>query len=173
MPHNPDPDLTRPVPTDATVATPPVTPDAAPPAAAAPVAASGAAPVQVAKKSWRSRVTHGRGLVVGALVVGLGLGAVGGSAGTWAATRDNSTATTADGTNRFDRDGDGRFGPPGGRGGMPPGGGQAPNGTQQDGGLSGGGAGTDGSTGQLPGGGTGSDGSTSGSTDANGAAQAT
>ena len=142
-----------------------------------PVAASGAVPVDGAKKSWRSRFSHGRGLVVGALVVGLGLGAVGGSAGTWAVTHDNATGTTADGTSGFDRGRDGSFGPPGGRGGMPPGGGQAPDGTQQDGGttgqLPGGGAGTDGSTGQQSGGGTGTDGSTGGSTDANGAAETT
>ena len=148
MPHNPD--LTQPVPTDVT---------------------SGSPPVDGARKSWHSRFSRGRGLVVGALVVGLGLGAVGGAAGTWAVTRDDTTGTRADGTPGLDRPGDSSFGPPGGRGGMPPGGrggmppggGQAPNGTQQDGGT----------PGQLPGGGPGTDGSTGGSTHANGAAEAT
>ena len=60
-------------------------------------------PAGAAKKSWRSRVSRGRGLAVGALVVGLGLGAVGGSAATWAVTHDDATGTTADGTGRFDR----------------------------------------------------------------------
>ena len=146
-------------------------------ASARPVPVVGPNPVPVAvpvataagsrKASWRSRVSGGRGLAVGALVVGLGLGAVAGSAVTWAVGHhDQVTGTTADGNARFDRDG-GRFGPPGGRGGMPPGGGQLPNGDQQGGDQQGG-------TGQLPGGGTGTGGST-GSTgsDSNGTAQTT
>jgi hypothetical protein len=166
MPH--DPDATGPVPTDVTRESPPVTSGAAAPAGAPaspasptptghPVTATGPAPAVGAKKSWRSRVSRGPGLAVAALVVGLGLGAVGGSAGTWAVTHDEPTGPVADGTAGFDRDGHGGFGPPGGRRGMPPGGGEAPNGTQQDGGA----------PGQLPGGGG------SGPTDANGAAEAT
>ena len=77
---------------------------------------------QAEKRTWRSRVSGGRGLAVGALVVGLGLGAVAGSAATWAVSHDKGTGTVADGTGRFDRDGDGDFGPRGGRGGPPPGG---------------------------------------------------
>lgn len=135
-----------------------------------PVAPVVPAVAQAEKRTWRSRVSGGRGLAVGALVVGLGLGAVAGSAATWAVSHDKGTGTVADGTGRFDRDGDGDFGPRGGRGGPPPGGqlpdgGQLPNGGQQQ---NGGG----GTTGQLPGGGT--DGSTGDSgTDANGTSQAT
>ena len=113
------------------------------------------------KKSWRSRVSGGRGLAAVALVVGLGLGAVGGAAATWAVTHDDATGTTADGNGRFDPDGDGTFGPPRGRGGMPPGG--VPQ--QQDG--------TGGTTGQLPGGGAGTGTGGSDGTDANGTAQTT
>ncbi len=135
-----------------------------------------------AQRSWPSRVSSGRGLAVVALVVGLGLGAVGGAAVTYAAThtdgaggiaegtggfdRDGTGRFDRDGTGRFDRDGDGDFGP-GGRG-DPPSGGRLP-----DGQLPGGGQLPDsdspqdgGTTGQLPGGGgTG--------TDANGTDQAT
>ncbi len=123
------------------------------------------AAAETAKKSWRSRVSSGRGLAVGALVVGLGLGAVGGSVATWAVTHDDAAGTTADGTGRFGPDGDGDFGPPRGRGGMPPGG-QLPDGQQQP-------DGSGGTTGQLPGGGAGNgtDGSTG--SDANGTSQAT
>ena len=101
-----------------------------------------------AKPSWRSRVSGGRGLAVAALLVGLGLGAVGGAAVTFAATHHDGIGTTADGIPLFDRVGDGGFGPHGGRGGPPPGGrfhvagpdgGDLPDG------------------GQLPGGGTGID----------------
>ena len=176
-----NPDLTRPIATEATAEQPPFTSDAVPPvreAAPSPVwaeaahegerpASTPAAPLDT-KDSWRSKVTGGRGLAAGALVVGLGLGAVGGSVATWAVTHDDapSVGTTADGRPGFDPDGDGGFGPPGGgRGGMPPGG------RQQDGGT----------TGRLPGGGAdtgnGTDGSTEGSsgsgTDANGTSQAT
>ncbi len=127
------------------------------------------AAAQAEKKTWRSRVSGGRGLAVGALVVGLGLGAVAGSAATWAVTHDKGTGTVADGTGGFDRDGDGDFGPRGGRGGPPPGG-QLPDG--QCGGQQQNGDG--GTTGQLPGGGAGTDGSTGDSgTDANGTSQAT
>ena len=135
-----------------------------------PVAPLAPAAAGAAKKSWRSRVSSGRGLAVGALIVGLGLGAVGGAATTWAVTHDDATGTTADGTGRFDRDGDGDFGPPRGRGGMPPGG-QLPDGQQQDGQQPPDGGG--GTTGQLPGGGAGNgtDGSTG--SDANGTSQAT
>ncbi|HEU5456395.1 MAG TPA: hypothetical protein VFU85_11990, partial [Nocardioides sp.] len=127
-----------------------------------PLAPVAPAAAETAKKTWRSRVSSGRGLAVGALVVGLGLGAVGGSAATWAVTHDDDTGTTADGIGRFDPDGG--FGPPRGRGGMPPGG-QLPDGQQQDGGG--------GTTGQLPGGGAGNgtDGSTG--SDANGTSQTT
>ena len=165
MPHDPDP--TGPVPTDVTRESPPVASDAATPAGAgAPasatptghaVTATGPDQVVGPKKSWRTRVSRGPWLAVAALVVGLGLGAVAGSAGTWAVTHDDHAGSVADGTAGFDRDGHGGFGPPGGRGGMPPGGGQAPNGTPQDGGA----------PGQLPGGGGG------GPTAANGAAEAT
>jgi hypothetical protein len=130
----------------------------APPAPAGPsVPPIAASP---AKPSWRSRVSGGRGLAVAALLVGLGLGAVGGAAVTFAATHHDGIGTTADGIPGFDRDGDGGFGPHGGRGGPPPGGqlpgGQLPGGDQpQD----------DDSQGQLPGGGTG--------TDSNGSAPAT
>jgi len=135
-----------------------------------PVAPLAPAAAGAAKKSWRSRVSSGRGLAVGALIVGLGLGAVGGAATTWAVTHDDAAGTTADGTGRFDRDGDGDFGPPRGRGGMPPGG-QLPDGQQQDGQQPPDGGG--GTTGQLPGGGAGNgtDGSTG--SDANGTSQAT
>ena len=142
-----------------------------PVAAMAPMASHGPSipPVAAApaKPSWRSRVSGGRGLAVAALVVGLGLGAVGGAAVTYAATSGDDRGSIADGTGgfdrngsgRFDRDGDGDFGP-GGHGGPPPGGplpgGQLPGGdSPQDGD----------SAGQLPGGGTG--------TDANGTGQAT
>ena len=127
-----------------------------PPAAPAAVVATVAE-----KKSWRSRVSGGRGLAAVALVVGLGLGAVGGATATWAVTHDDTTGTTADGNGRFDPDGDGTFGPPRGRGGMPPGG--VPQ--QQDG--------TGGTTGQLPGGGAGTGTGGSDGTDANGTAQTT
>ncbi len=142
-------------------------------AAMAPTAAYGPAVPAVppvaggpAEQSWRSRVSGGRGLAVAALVVGLGLGAVGGAAVSYAATHTDGAGRIAessdfdrDGTGRFDRDGDGDFGP-GGHGGPPPGGqlpgGQLPGGdSPQD----------DGGQGQLPGGGTG--------TDANGTSQAT
>jgi len=113
------------------------------------------------KKSWRSRVSGGRGLAAVALVVGLGLGAVGGATATWAVTHDDTTGTTADGNGRFDPDGDGTFGPPRGRGGMRPGG--LPQ--QQDG--------SGGSTGQLPGSGAGPGTGGSDGTDANGTAQTT
>ena len=131
-----------------------------------PVAAGRAAP---AKKSWRSRFSRGRGLAVGALVVGLGLGAVGGSAAPGRPPTTTHAGTVADGTGGFDRDGDGGFGPPGGRGGMPPGGGQCPDGSPAGWRHHRSAArrrrhGTDGSTG----------GSTDGTgTDANGAAEAT
>ncbi len=131
----------------------PVLPAAAPAAVVATVAE---------KKSWRSRVSGGRGLAAVALVVGLGLGAVGGATATWAVTHDDTTGTTADGNGRFDPDGDGTFGPPRGRGGMPPGG--VPQ--QQDG--------TGGTTGQLPGGGAGTAAPAARTgTDANGTAQTT
>ena len=72
-------------------------------------------------------MSSGRGLAVVALVVGLGVGAVGGAAATFAATHDDGAGTVADGTGGFDRDGDGDFGPRGGHGGPPPGG-QLPDG---------------------------------------------
>ncbi|MFL6167170.1 MAG: hypothetical protein ACJ710_12855 [Ornithinibacter sp.] len=141
----------------------------------APVAVVAAAPPQ---QSWRSRVSGGRGLAVVALVVGLGLGAVGGAAATYAATHTDGTGSIAGGsggpggsggfdrggTGRFDGDGDDDFGP-GGHGGPPPGGqfpdGRLPGGGQLPGGDS---PQDDGTTGQLPGG---------GGTDANGTSQAT
>ena len=153
----------RPVPVAGVSSAPPVVP-------VAPVAPVVPAAAQAEKESWRSRVSGGRGLAVGALVVGLGLGAVAGSATTWAVTHDKGTGTVADGAGGFDRDGDGGFGPRG-RGGPPPGGqlpdgGQLPGGQQQNG--------DGGTTGQLPGGGAGTDGSTGdGVTDANGTSQAT
>ena len=145
---------------------------AAPPPPVPPIAgygvpvATAAAPVAT-KSSWRSRVSGGKGLAVGALVVGLGLGAVGGSVATWAVVHDShGVGTTADG-HRFDRNGDGDFGPPdGGRGGFPPGGGQRPGGDQQGGDQQQGG-------GTLPGGGGGTGGSSGSGTDANGTSQAT
>lgn len=116
------------------------------------------------KKPWRSRVSGGRALAVGALVVGLGLGAIGGSAATWAVTHDDGPGAVADGTGGFDRDGDGGFGPRGGHGGPPPGGRLPDGGQQQDGGT----------TGQPPGGGAGTDDSSGDTgTDANGTSQAT
>jgi hypothetical protein len=136
---------------------------AAPVVAAVPVVPAVA---QAEKKSWRTRVSGGRGLAVGALIVGLGLGAVGGAAATWAVTHDNGSGTVADGTGRLGPDGDGDFGPHGGRGGPPPRG-QLPDGGQQQ-------NGDGGTTGQPPGGGAGTDGSTGdGGTDANGTSQAT
>jgi hypothetical protein len=100
-----------------------------------PALAAAATPV-VPKKAWTSRFSAGRGLAVGALVVGLGLGVVAGSAGTWAVTHgDRGVGSVADGEGRFDHHGDGDFGPPGGpggRGGMPPGG-QLPGGPPQNG----------------------------------------
>ena len=118
-----------------------------------------------ARKSWRSRVSGGRGLAVAALLVGLGLGAVGGAAVTFAAFHHDGIGTTADGTPGFDRDGDGGFGPHGGRGGPPPGG-QLPDGQLPGGQLPGGDQPQDDDgQGQLPGGGTG--------TDANGSSPAT
>jgi hypothetical protein len=115
--------------------------------------------------SWRSRMSGGRGLAVAALLVGLGLGAVGGAAVTFAATHHEGIGTTADGTPGFDRDGDGGFGPHGGRGGPPPGG-QLPDGQLPGGQLPGGDSPqNDDNPGQLPGGGTGSG--------ANGTSQAT
>lgn len=132
-----------------------------------PVAPASGYGVPVAPKaSWRSRMSGGKGLAVGALVVGLGLGAVGGSVVTWAAVHDgHGVGTTADGRG-FDRDGDRGFGPPdGGRGGFGPGDGQRQDGGQQQGGNQQGGPG------QLPGGGTG--GSTGSGTGANGTALAT
>jgi hypothetical protein len=124
-----------------------------------------------AEQSWRSRVSGGRGLAVAASVVGLGLGAVGGAAVSYAATHTDGAGRIAessdfdrDGTGRFDRDGDGDFGP-GGHGGPPPGG-QLPGGQLPGGQLPGGDSPQDdGGQGQLPGGGTG--------TDANGTSQAT
>ena len=108
MPHDPDVDLTQPVPTDVTQRVTAGDAGCRGPGQRARLGrphgplGDGDRPRSrsSAKKSWRSRVSHGRGLVVGALVVGLGLGAVGGSAGTWAATHDNTTGTTADGTSR-------------------------------------------------------------------------
>ena len=159
MTQPPD-DLTQPIPSDATHEQPAVetaTPawanaaregDGTASAPQVPVArVSPAAPVSPVaatpeKKTWRSRVSGGRGLAVGALVVGLGLGAVGGSAATWAVTHDDGAGTVADGTGRFDRDGDGDSGPHGGRGGPPPGarlpgGGELPGDGQQQNGDSG------------------------------------
>jgi len=134
----PNPDPTQPVAGGGAAQHPPVASDAAP----APIGV-GAAPVP-ATSSWRSKVTGGRALAAGALVVGLGLGALGGSAATWAVTHDDGAhrGTTADARPGFDPDDGGgfpppRFGPPGGgRGGMPPGG------PQQDGGSTGGSTGT-------------------------------
>jgi hypothetical protein len=96
------------------------------------------------KPSLRSRLSGGKGLAVGALVVGLGLGAVGGSVATWAVVHDaHGVGTTADGRG-FDHDGDGDFGrPDGDRGGFPPGGGQRPGGDQQQGGGGSSGSGSD------------------------------
>ena len=159
----------RPVPAAGYGAAPPVAgygalPPVAGVAPVAPFAPVAPAAAAAEKASWRSRVSGGRGLAVAALVVGLGLGAVGGSVATWAVVNDHGAGTVADGTGGFDRDGD--FGPRGGRGGPPPGGqlddgGQQPNG---DGGT----------TGQLPGGGAGTDGSTGGTgSDANGTSQGT
>ena len=143
----------------------PFTSPAVPVAGSAVPVAAAAAPV-AAKASWRSRLGGGKGLAVGALVVGLGLGAVGGSVATWALVHDaHGVGTTADGRG-FDHDGD--FGRPDGdrdgdRGGFPPGGGQRPGDDQQQGGG-----------GTLPGGGGGGTGGSSGSgTDANGTSQAT
>lgn len=159
----PPADPSQPIPAAATREQPAVgTPATSPAWASAAHEGDGAASARSAeKKSWRSRVSGGRGLAAVALVVGLGLGAVGGATATWAVTHDDTTGSAADGNGRFDPDGDGTFGPPRGRGGMPPGG--VPQ--QEDG--------SGGTTGQLPGGGTGtgSDGSTS--TDANGTAQPT
>jgi len=109
------------------------------------------------KAPWRSKVSSGRGLAVAALVVGLGVGAVGGAAVTFAATSADRLGTTADGSPRFDHDGDGSFGPHGGRGGPPPGG-QLPGGQLPGGQLPGGDdpQQDDSTPGQLPGGGTGS-----------------
>lgn len=100
----------------------------------------------VGKTSWSSRMGAGRGLAVGALVVGVGLGAVVGSGATWALTSDGrgpgiGSVADGEGHGRFDHDRDGDFGP-GGRGEMPPGG-QLPNGQLPNGQLPGGGAGTD------------------------------
>ena len=187
MTQPPD-DLTQPVPADATheqpAATVPAVAAAAPGAdAAAPVGVpalgtatpawanparegDAAASARPEKASWRSRVSGGRGLAVGALVVGLGLGAVGGSVATWAVVHDHGGGTVADGTGGFDRDGDGGFGPRGGRGGPPPGGPLPDDGQQRNG--------DGGTTGQLPGGGAGTDGSTGGTGyDPNGTSQAT
>lgn len=141
----------------------PVTSPTAPVTGSAVPVASAAAPV-AARTSWRSRVSGGKGLAVGALVVGLGLGAVGGSVATWAVVHEaHGVGTTADGRG-FDHHGDGDFGrPDGDRGGFPPGGGQRPGDDQQQGGG-----------GTLPGGGGGGTGGSSGSgTDANGTSQAT
>jgi hypothetical protein len=192
----PPDDLTQPVPTDPTHEQPAVEPatpawvtaahegdgtasarpvpvaDMSPVSPVVPVAPVVPAVAQAEKRTWRSRVSGGRGLAVGALVVGLGLGAVAGSAATWAVSHDKGTGTVADGTGRFDRDGDGDFGPRGGRGGPPPGGqlpdgGPLPNGGQLP-------NGDGGTTGQLPGGGAGTDSSTGDSgADANGTSQAT
>ena len=148
-------------------------PDAGDPASARPVPVAAMAPaaaygpsvppiaVAPAKNSWRSRVSGGRGLAVAALLVGLGLGAVGGAAVTFAATHHDGIGTTADGTPGFGRDGDGGFGPHDGRGGPPrggpPRGGQLPNGQLPNGQPPGGDQPQDDdSPGQLPGGGTGS-----------------
>ena len=135
----------RPVPVAAMAPTAPMAAygPSIPPVAAAP-----------AKPSWRSRVSGGRGLAVAALVVGLGLGAVGGAAVAYAATAGDDSGSIADGTGGFGRDGTGRFDRDGdgdfGHGGHLPGGDSPEDG---------------GSTGQLPGGGTG--------TDVNGTGQAT
>jgi hypothetical protein len=152
----------RPVPAAGYGAVPPAA-GVAPVAPVAPVVPAAAA---AEKGSWRPRVSGGRGLAVGALVVGLGLGAAGGSVATWAVVHDNRAGTVADGTGGFDRDGDGDFGPRGGRGGPPPGGPLPDGGQQQNG--------DGGTTGQLPGGGAGTDGSTGGTgSDANGTSQGT
>jgi hypothetical protein len=152
-------------------------PDGGDPASARPVAVAAMTPAAAygpsvppiaaapAQSSWHSRVSGGRGLAVVALLVGLGLGAVGGAALTFAATHHDGIGTTADGTPGFHRDGDGGFGPHGGRGGPPPGG-QLPNGQLPGGQLPGGDQPqNDDSPGQLPGGGAGSG--------ANGTSQAT
>ena len=114
------------------------------------------ASVAAAKPGWRSRVDSGRGLAVAALMVGLGLGAVGGAAVTYAATDSDRGGSIADGTGGFDRDGSGRFDRdgdddfgPGRHGGPPPGGqlpgGQLPGGdSPQDGGGTGSGTGATG-----------------------------
>ncbi len=152
-PDGGDPASARPVPVAA------MTPAAAYGPSVPPIAAT------PAKGSWRSQMSGGRGLAVAALLVGLGLGAVGGTAVTFAATHHDGIGTTADGTARFGRDGDGGFGPHDGRGGPPPGG-RLPNGQLPGGQVPGGDQPqNDDSPGQVPGGGTG--------TDANGTSPAT
>ena len=160
-PHPPDP--CRP-PGTARCRQSPGSPHAAPVAPVAPAAAA------AEKASWRSRVSGGRGLAVAALVVGLGLGAVGGSVATWAVVHDNGAGTVADGSGGFDRDGDGLRPAVARR--LPRG--RWSGAARRPAGWRSAAERRRGTTGQLPGGGAGTDGSTGGTgSDANGTSQGT